>query len=156
LPASRSRVLTASSRIMPASRSLTAAGNDDPVLDGAAGRSGSNGPQSQRILRLASLWCGREGHRCAQSRVTSARNPASLRRPSRWLTIAIVSSSVSLQGRRRAWPWRMTMALALIRPSISTYTQAKILGQRHGGGLCCSAVFDDRLSAAGEWSRFSA
>ena len=60
----------------------------------------SNAPHSQRVRRLASLWCGGCGNRWLQSRATSARNPASLRRPSRCRTSAIASSSASLQAAR--------------------------------------------------------
>ena len=58
-------------------------------------------PHSQRVLWLASLWSGRTGNRWAQSRATVARNPASLRRPSRWRTTALVSSSASLRAGTR-------------------------------------------------------
>ncbi len=58
----------------------------------------SNAPHSQRVRRLASLWCGSTGNRWPQSRPTSARNPASLRRPSRCRTSAIASSSASVQA----------------------------------------------------------
>jgi hypothetical protein len=77
--------------------------------------SGSCARHSQRVRRLASLWCGSAGNRWPQSRPTSARNPDSLRRPSRCRTTAVASSSASLQA--GAGPGRAgtTMALASIR-----------------------------------------
>jgi hypothetical protein len=65
--------------------------------------------------RLASLWCGSTGNRWPQSRATSARNPASLRRPSRCRTTAMASSSPSVQA--GAGPGRPRTAMAPARIS---------------------------------------
>ena len=67
-----------------------------------------------------------------RSRTTSARNPASLRRPSRCRTSAIASSSASLQA--GAGPGRDAIAMAPepIASSTSTYAWTN----RSVGGLC--------------------
>ena len=80
----------------------------------------SNAPHSQRVRRLASLWCGRCGNRWPQSRATSARNPASLRRPGRCRTSAIASSSASLQAGAGPGRGGTLMFPAAIRSWIST------------------------------------
>ena len=61
-------------------------------------RSCSNAPHSQRVRRLASLWCGRTGTGAPNRGPTSARNPDSLRWPRRCRTTAMASSSASLQA----------------------------------------------------------
>ncbi len=86
----------------------------------SASRNCSKAPRSQRIRRLASDWCGSRGNRCAQSRATSARNPASLRRPSRCRTTAMASSSASLQAGSGPGRAGMAMVPAVIRSWIST------------------------------------
>jgi hypothetical protein len=85
-------------------------------------RNSSNAPHSQRIRRLASDWCGRGGNRCAQSRRTSSKNPASLRRPSRWRTSAMASSPASEQAGAGPGRGATAMAPAATRSSISTQT----------------------------------
>jgi hypothetical protein len=63
---------------------------------------------------------GRRRNRCAQSRATPAKNPASLRRPSRCRTTAMVSSSASLQP--GAGPGRAAIAMTPELTASSTST----------------------------------
>ncbi len=107
-------------------------------------------PGFQRMRRLASLWCGRCGNRCAQSRATSARKPASLRRPSRWRTCAMASSSASLQagaGPRARRDRDDPGSDQVVDQRVDVDEQ--VLGGQHGGRpLRLATVFDKRMSAA--------
>ena len=77
-------------------------------------------PAASGFRRLASLWCGRCGNRWPQSRATSARNAASLRRPSRWRTCAMASSSASLEDGAGSGRGGIALMRSAIRSSIST------------------------------------
>jgi hypothetical protein len=83
-------------------------------------RSCPNAPHSHRVRRLASLWYGSTGNRWAQSRAISAKNPATLRRPSKWRTTAMASNSAALQAGSGPGRGGIVIAPAATRSSIST------------------------------------
>jgi hypothetical protein len=122
-------------------------------------RSCSNAPRSQRVLRLAALWHGRTGNRCPRSRAASARNPDSLRRPSRCRTCAIASSSASVQagagpglrgiGSPRTGPGREPARRRRRADLQLADADEQIFSWQHGGRPLRTRDFDNHLSSAG-------